>query len=309
MKINFFLIFFPILLNSSCEKVVQEEFSDFPEKLVINSHVIDNMPIQVYVSLTKKLDKTPLEGLNNAIVNLYEEGRFIESLTYCNKGIYKASALAKEGRSYNIEVEVEGFSKKTLQVKIPQQQKILNITHLNDAGVDKDGHVCPAFKITFTNNPHKKEYFQIRADFLGNYYNFFTGEENDKSSIYRAPAYIFDSSDPILLSEGLPILVFSNEKIKDSVYTMYVEYSTDQLKNVDGVIKYALFPLSIELQSIDSAYYCYLKSSYLYDRGRFETGIGEAYGSYQLFSNIPDGYGIVAAYAVDKYDTIFPERK
>lgn len=115
-------------------------------------------------------------------------------------------------------------------------------------------------------------------------------------------------SDPILLNEGLPVLVFSNENITEEMYTMYIEYNaTYDLKRENNEYRRAITPILIELQSIDSSYYHYLKSAYLYERGLTESNIGEIYGVYQLFSNIPGGYGLFGAYSVYKYDTIFPE--
>ncbi|MEG2336478.1 MAG: DUF4249 family protein [Bacteroidales bacterium] len=311
---NIFLILIVFLICSSCTKIVQEEFPDFAEKPVVNSLFIDGVPIQVYVSLTKKLDKTPLEGFDNAIIKLFEEERFIEVIPSVGKGMYKSSMLAKQGKQYILEIEIKDFDKKILKASPPPQEKIVNIIHINEAGVNNDGYTCPAFKITFTTDPTKKEYFQIRADSWNSYYDYSEYSENSEipppRPLKKSPVQIINISDPILLNESLPILVFSNEKIKESVYTMYIEYDGNRgLKRINGVFKNVLCPLSIELQSIDSAYYHYLKSAYLYERGRTESSIGEVYSNYQLFSNIPGGYGLVGAYSVDKYDTIFPEGK
>ncbi|MEG1572852.1 MAG: DUF4249 family protein, partial [Bacteroidales bacterium] len=235
------------------------------------------------------------------------------------EGVYKSSLLAKQGKRYTLEVKIKDFDKQVFKITPPRKEKILNIVHINEAGVETDnGVTCPAFKITFTTNPNKKEYFQIRASYWHDYYSYWRNHEkqDDEESgfhIESYPVYIINISDPILLNEGLPILVFSNEQIKESVYTMYIEYSGSgnnrDFKMVNGVSKQVLCPLSIELLSIDSAYYQYLKSAYLYDRGRFDGGIGQVYQPYQLFSNIPGGYGLVASYSLDKYDTIFPAGK
>lgn len=156
-----FLILPLFLLSSSCTKIVRDEFGDFEKKPVINSIVIDSMPIQVYVSMTKKLDATPLVGFDLAVVKLFEDDQFKETLPSIGKGLYKSSLLAKQGKEYTLEVDIKDFGKKILKVKTPKKNRILNIEHINKAGVTADGTSCPAFKITFTTDPTKKEYFQI----------------------------------------------------------------------------------------------------------------------------------------------------
>lgn len=272
------------VLTSSCRKMVQDEFPYFEPKPNINSIIVSGDTIKFFVGLAQKLDKFPLSYINDASISLYENGIFIENISSGKNGSYISSHIAKENKIYTFEVDIPNFQKICCSTKTPISQKIITIKHFINGGKDTDGNTIPAIQIDFTNNPNEKLYYQIILWHSANYLN----------SPIR-PLEVLNIQDPILLNESLPIEVFSNEKIKDSVYSMYLNYSTGSSSNNP-------YKLIVELRSIDEAYYRYLQSQYLYNNGRFENGIGEVYPNYQLYSNIEGGLGIVTSFSKILYE-------
>jgi hypothetical protein len=62
----------------------------------------------------------------------------------------------------------------------------------------------------------------------------------------------------------------------------------------------------IELRTVSKEYYQFTRQKYLYETGRFpQFGIG-ANIAFPLYSNVKDGFGIVAGYSSFVSDTIYP---
>jgi len=112
---------------------------------------------------------------------------------------------------------------------------------------------------------------------------------------------MIEITDPVLLNEGIPIAVFSNEIIQGNSYNITINYTTGSASSTGT----NLFPLILELRSISKNYYQFLKQQYLYERGRYPE-FGSAFTSTNLYSNIIGGYGIFAGFSSIQSDTIFP---
>jgi hypothetical protein len=119
---------------------------------------------------------------------------------------------------------------------------------------------------------------------------------------------ILNITDPVLLNEGIPLTVFSNELIESDSYTMTINYTSGNYTSNGNGWNTELYPLVIELRAITYDYYMYLKQLYLYETGRYPTDVGGgAVTNFNLYSNIPGGYGIFAGYSWVVSDTIVPE--
>jgi len=295
-------LLFCICMLLSCRKLVTDQFPDKVPKPTINSIIQDGKRIQIHVSLSGKIDTIPLSNVENAIVQLFENGVFVEILQYFDNGFYNSTISAKQGKHYAFQVSIPNFETVRSEVYLPNSEFIRKIEHVNNAGRDADGLSCPALRITFTTNPNEQQYFELSIKI------FLEGREsewyNRPDETY--PVELLNISDPVILGEGFPIPVFSNRMIRDTVYTMYLEYTTGSSSSINGSpMQMTLYPLIIELRSISESYYHYLRSFYLYNR---ESWIGEIYPPHSLFSNVEGGYGIVGAFSRHTFDTIFPKR-
>jgi len=114
--------------------------------------------------------------------------------------------------------------------------------------------------------------------------------------------------DPVLLNEGLPIAVFSNEMIDGDSYTMLINYTTGSAynQNNSGWVT-ELFPVQVELRSVCFNYYTFIKQQYLYEMATDEPflSVGSV-GVFNLHSNVENGYGILAGYSSVKSEIINP---
>lgn len=285
---------FPLLvLFFSCREKVDWDFPDFEPMPTINSILVAGETIKVHVSLAGKFDSIPLNVVENAEIDLFADGEYLERLGYKENGIYESTFTAQPNTIYRCEATIFGFPTAISVCSIPQSQNILNVEHINFAGVDEEGVSYPAVKIEFSNSPGQPQYFEIVI--LLQKYDWVTRPE------------LINISDPVLLNEGLPIALFSNEMIDGSSYTMTISYTTGSASytNEHGW-QATLFPLTVELRTVNYDYYMYVKQLYLYETGRYPNIIGGVVTPFPLHSNVSNGYGIFAGYSSVITDTIYP---
>ncbi|MGE5418826.1 MAG: DUF4249 domain-containing protein [Chloroflexota bacterium] len=291
---SFFVTLLIIFTHCSCTELVTSDFAEFSPVPTVNSILIAGKPLKVHVSLAEKLDTSQLTLVNDADISLYIDGNYAENLFPGEDGLYYSSAIVEPLRSYKLEINVPGYETITCNEILPYPSPILNIIHNNDAGKDEEGVIYPSVTLSFKTNPSETEYFEIIIRILQ------TGNE--------WIATLKNITDPVLLNEGLPLTIFSNEIIRDPVYAMTINYFTGS-SGFSGNEPFhtTLYPLIIELRSCSSNYYRFVKQKYLYEKGRFPEFLAASTNAFQLFSNIPAGYGIFAGYSVVVSDTIFPK--
>jgi len=250
--------------------------------------------MKVHLSLAEKLDTNQLTLVNDADISLYIDGNYSENLFPDENGIYFSSSIVEPLRSYRLEVNVPGYKTITCNEILPPPSPIFNIIHTNNAGKDEEGMIYPSVTISFKTNPTERQYFEIVIRTLQNK--------------YERTATLKKITDPVLLNEGLPLTIFSNEIIRDSVYAMTINYFTGSAGfSGDEPYHTSLYPLIIELRSCSDNYYWFVKQKYLYEKGRYPEFLAASTNAFPLFSNIPGGYGIFAGYSVVVSDTLFPK--
>ena len=283
-----------LLMLGSCRKLVHSDFPDFTPIPVVNSILIADSILKVHISIASKLDTNELKSWDNAQVQLYVDDEFTEHLTSTGNGVFTSSTIVQPLKKYECRVDIPGYETVSCSSFIPQPTVLLDITHLSIAGKDEEGMTYPAVKFKFTCDPLQKQHFEARVRLLG--------RESAATSI--------NIVDPVLLNEGLPLLVFSNELITGTSYTMTINYFTGSAgSSHGGPMQTTLFPFILEVRSISYDYYQFVRQKYLYETGRFpEFGLSSNQ-AFPLFSNVKNGYGIFAGYSSVFSDTITPQYK
>jgi len=277
---------------SSCRKLVQSDFPDFAPAPVVNSFLSADSLLKVHISLASKLDTNELKGLDNAQVQLYVDEVFKELLTSKGNGVFNSTTIVEPLKKYECRVAIPGYETVSCSTSIPKPSHLRDITSIAIAGKDQEGMTYPAVKFTFSNNSAEKQYYEARIRLFGR----------------ETGATLINIVDPVLLNEGLPLSVFSNELITDTVYTMTINYFTGSAGSSNGgPTRTNLYPFILELRSISYDYYQFARQKFLYDSGRFpEFGLSSNQ-AFQLYSNVKNGYGIFAGYSSVISDTIIAQ--
>jgi hypothetical protein len=277
-----------LLIYFSCRELVKTDYPDFENAPVINSLLIESDTIVMHISLAGKIDTFQLSVTDNAFVKLFKNGITIDTLECGTNQIYCSNSICETGNVYSSEINIPNYSTIICSDTIPNPVQIDQLIHIDHAGVDSEGHSYPAVQLSFSNQTDKDMYFEIVIRVLDG--------ENGRTAYYEK------ITDPILLNEGLPLLLFSNKLINEDHYTMRINYTTGA-RNENGTI---LYPIIVELRTVSYSYYQYKRHLYLYDQGRFPDGLLSNTTAYPLYSNIEGGYGIFAGYSYVISDTIFP---
>jgi len=287
------LLLFNLLTLYSCRELVQDEFPDFAPVPTVNSILVAGELLKVHVSLAGKLDSNRLALVDNAEVLLYVNEEYKETLNNINEGIYSSSIVVEPLKTYRCEVSIPGYQTVSCSEALPEPAKISNIVHTNKAGIDEEGMTYPAITFSFSNSPAEKEYFEV----VIRLFEFGHESAADLETII----------DPVILNEGLPIALFSNDLITDSTYTMTINYTTGSGGSSSGEPVHAnLYPLILELRSVSSDYYKFVKQKFLYEQGRYPEFLAASVTAFPLYSNVKGGYGIFGGYSAVQSDTIYP---
>lgn len=291
---RFILVNLVILTLCSCRELVTGDFPRFTPVPAVNSILIAGKPLTVHVSLADKIDTSQLAVVNNAGISLFVDGSYAEDLVADGNGLYLSSSVMEPQRSYRLEVNVPGYKTITCNEILPSPSPILHIEHNSNAGKNEEGMIYPSLTVSFETNPSEKQYYEIVI---------WTLKNRNKET-----ATMEKITDPVLLNEGLPLAIFTNEIIKDTVYAITINYFTGSA-GFSGNEPYhtSLFPLIIELRSCSADYYRFVKQKYLYEKGRFPEFLAASTNAFPLYSNVPDGFGIFAGYSVVISDTLFPK--
>ncbi len=279
------LILILVLFTFSCRDLVENMPFPSAPRPVLNSLIKAGKPISVHVSLTSAMDTLQLTGMSEAIVELFVDDEFAEILYPEEGGWFISSLVAQAGKTYSLRVQIPGYEMISARTTIPKPSALLGIHHIAIAGKEEQGETYPAVHFTFENNPDEELFFEVYISSLG-----------DLRTII----------DPVLLKEGIPILLFSNQMIPEDQYTMRVNYTTGSHSYHNGRWITELYTFVIELRTVSKDYYHFARQKYLYETGRFpEFGLG-ANTSFPLYSNVEGGYGIVAGFSSVVSDTIYP---
>ena len=293
-KLLIFLVFAAML---SCRQVVQDEFAEFKPVPVVNSILVDGMPVKVHISLAEKLDTNQLGFVTNAKIDMFVDGAFAESLAYANSGVYIAKTIVNAQKEYACKVDIPGYELVESSQFIPKKPVIKNIEHINIAGKNEEGTSYPALKITFNNELQSSAFYEVEIRTI----------RDIRHEVEVRIARMQTIVDPVILNEGLPIPLFSNALINNLTYTLDLNYITgNSSSSNNGPWRTSLYPLVVELRQVSEDYYRYKKQLYLYDQGRLADGIISSMTNANIYSNVSNGYGIFAGYAATVSDTITP---
>ncbi len=281
MERKFGIITLCFILLSGCRELVQDEFERFDRVPVVNSVIVAGEEIRVHVSYTGSIGDTTISVVPDADIALYSNGAFAGSMVYDGDGYYSSGTVAEAGNNYSCEIAILGFDVITCEDSLPVAVTATNIKYDKWVGTDVDGRNYSSVTFTFANDPDVSQYFQV------------VFSTSDRHGEFDITYPLLDITDPVISSGGIPIAVFSDENIEDDSYDMTLTFY-----GTKGT------PVTMEFRTLSYDYYQYMRKKYLYDLGRYPDDILSVVPGFNLYSNIPRGYGIFAGYSVFVTDSI-----
>lgn len=114
------------IIFTACTEVIELEFPDHQPLLVVNSLSSPDENWRVQVSLSKDLnDEAFYPLIDNAVVELYEEGVLLEQLPNQGNGMYaSANNLPIAGTEYTLKVSATGYESVQATIRMPEVPEV-----------------------------------------------------------------------------------------------------------------------------------------------------------------------------------------
>lgn len=272
--------FFIFLLFISCQSVVKFNPKEIKKQIVVNSIMYPNRYLTVFLSKTANiLDSSP-ELIENATVELWSNGNFIEKLTMDSAGYYSTKVYKTVPLTlYTLKIYVKGFDEVSATDYIPAKQEFV-VTKFEKSSFStdySDNFYDLTIKLKNTNSDI--HYFQLFSPYLQTLpYLSDTSTENADilsndtlllNSYKYENSYIFKISD---ILNPIQISLYVNVIMMDMPEENYCSL--------------------IVLNAISENFYKYLKSYAIWQQNyQAQDGMMD---DYYLYSNIENGLGIFA---------------
>ena len=312
MKKSIILFLFAAFVFSGCRKQVSDyERPDFDAQPTLNAVLQKDQPVWAQVTFAQGLDSVHPAPCTNAEVLLYVDGQFTEKLQYDGKGLYVGETTAEALHEYACKVVIPGFDTLFAQTKMPEKPVVTGVEIMDNATVDDEGRPCPAILVTFRTDPNQNLYYRsnIYAGFRNNFYDAETHTYLGYSTAQGNMSSSINTDDPVLLNEGSSALLFSNEIINDTTYTLKVNAYFSSLGwggQHYGGIKETSGEVVVRMHGLSESAFQYMKSQNAFEEpDAYSNLFLGVISPINLYSNVENGRGVFAAIAPMTCDTIF----
>lgn len=313
MKNTFILLFLTTVTLVGCRKQVSNyERPDFDPQPTLIAILQEGQPVWVQVSLAQCLDSVHPSLCTDAEVLLYVDGQFAEKLQHCGDGIYRGETNAEALHRYACKVIIPGYDTLFAQTQMPEKPVVTHVKIMENATMDEEGNACPAIMISFNTNPNKNLFYQSSIDAAFFSYFYHNGQVYNSTGAKGTMYTSINTDDPVLLNEGSDQLLFSNEIITDTNYTLKVNASFNSHSHssygnsaeYDSIVRKGYVVVS--MSGISESCYHYRKSQEAYQAPDAYTNLFLGIITpLNLYSNVEHGRGVFAAIAPMTCDTLF----
>ncbi len=291
-----FLFFFStwVLLTVSCTKLIRVDLPEVKNKTVLMSLLKAGDTIKVYVTRVQNIHEfQPADTISNATVKLYEDGQWVETLSFDGvSGFYVSTQTAQTGKTYKITCSVPGNAMASGETTVPSPPPIHTVSAVPwNHFVDPESTYPYGVKITFEiQDPPGEDFYAISAFYKEN------------TSSWHAYYYELYPELPAVPDPALDELVnygvFSDDYFDGSTYRMSLVYGYDRYNatgNRDTIL--------LQYCHVTRDYYRFYISRY------FNESYDDLFAvdPENIYTNVTNGYGLVAAYA-EKIDTVSIQR-
>lgn len=311
MKRFLLLLLVVALCLASCRKQVPGYvYPDFDPEPTMNAVLINGEPIQVYLSMAQRLDSVHPTPCTDAEVILYRDGDFVEQLAHHGEGRYKGSTVAEALHEYSCKVVIPGYDTLYACTEVPTRPMVKDVNIIENATLDEEGNACPAIMITFMTDPNKQLYYQMSIAATFFYYYYYLGEIYNNTGSVGSMDCSINTDDPVLLNEGSDLLLFSNEIISDTAYTLKVNASYNGYHSSSSYVVYDSIVrrgyVVVSMSGIAESCYQYRKSQEAFQAPDAYTNLFlGTITPLNLYSNVENGRGLFTAIAPVTCDTVF----
>jgi hypothetical protein len=280
---KYFILIVILTSFHSCKKVIEIDLPPGDSKIVVNSFITDGHFVRVHLSKSISVLENAIPDCNDATVVLFKDNVITDTL-YLMGGYYYSHIRPERAYKYSLKISVPDMDPVSCEDIIPEKTVIQSCSLNPSVMTNGDGFVINELKLDFQ-DPPGPNFYEVKL------------EAEDVNYINDMGLWFMNNSDPIITSTGLldynpGTLIFTDKMFDGKQSSVKVYYG---LQSWVGD-----YYLKITFRSISESYYKYKEKLFPYlfsQQNDIFTGMSEPV---QLYSNIPGGYGIFAAYSTDE---------
>ena len=191
------------ILFYSCEKTIDFKGDYVEPKIVVHGNLAQGYPVRarVYKSRSLLSEEEFYNSLPNAIVKLYADDIYIETLEYAGRvdtfrkqlpydvvkeytftnGAYSGKTIAEVGKTYRLEVTCDGFEPVTCKTELPEPVEITKVDTVTEIMETGNGSVKYFWIYVHFHDPAgTQNYYMLQSDKTTgrvlNYFDQYSGE-------------------------------------------------------------------------------------------------------------------------------------
>ena len=311
-RIHILILVAALALTACCKQVPGYDYPNFDPEPTLNAVLKNGEQIEVYVSMAQRLDSVHPAVCNDAEVQLYKDGEFVEQLSHYGNGCYKGTTVAEALHEYSCKAFIPGYDTLYAHTEVPKQPVVTDVGIIENATLDEEGNVCPAIMITFKTDPNQRLFYQSSIDAAFFYYYYYNGQIYNSTGTKGTMDTSINTDDPVLLNEGSDLLLFNNEIINDTAYTLKVNASFNSHSYMssgnavvfDSIVRRGFVVVS--MSGIAESCYQYCKSQEAFQAPDAYTNLFlGTITPLNLYNNVENGRGLFTAIAPVTCDTVF----
>lgn len=274
-----------LICFASCTEDIHIELDGHDPKVVVNCFFSKEDSLKVHLSKSSLiLDDDSLNYIDNAVIEIFQDGSNIGTLNHNEKGIYSQAANLTPEANYTITVSVTGMETIVAQDTIPIHAPI---NKFDTTSIDDKYLYC---EIEFQDN--------IEID------NFYLLEVSAKFPVINSNSKESDLVDIVVIDNIIENggngdirkrVYFSDKKIAGEDYYLSFVLDKEVLSSSTHSEQNVIY---INFKTISRNYYSYIKTYYESKTRQMD-----------IFTNIEEGYGIFAGYGLSQDSIVVQGKK
>lgn len=277
-----------ILILFSCEKDVTFNFKHEP-KLNLNCILNPDSLVTAKLTLSQSIDNPDkIKQVNGAIITLFEGDVLFGVLKEESSGQYKLEKKPKEGKTYKITADVEGYALVSAETTIPYRPEIEYEIEINKHTENNKFY-----------DMHVNLYDKPGRDFYWIYKSWVVNNRHYASGVNVINSPYTDNFNQIIDSDlQFGYYLFLGVHLTDEGYDgQTLKFSIPDLNLTQSEVTYSK---GLYFMNADEHHHKYIKTFII---NRFnETSELPFYEPVQIYSNIKNGFGIFGSNAVTTID-------
>lgn len=315
------------LLMVSCVRDVEIDLEDLPDRIVLNASVCPGKEVRAHLSKTWFImDSIPDFDLPDANVRVYINDKFqgfmrnddIRGDSISLPGQYVLpGCFVKQGDRLRIEADTDGYEPVSGETRIPGRARIYKVDTLS---YRSSAYYAEHLRFSVKIGVETDYYYRLIVEQI---LDFRKGDSTRTVTSFRSldgyswyySGFSVDYEDPVFQSfGGSPITNQMDGRYCMGVFTGKDMTNTDAIKVSVSPVEYSyesdtlsrVVHYDVRLLSISEDYYRYMKIMRGYSITIGDANFGALIEPADTYSNVENGFGIVAGYQEDKLRITMP---